>query len=155
MRSQQDICILCRSFRPIYSRPRGRRTASSSARPRGDTFNASKLVLDLEAADSKYVRRYEEQQVGDEIDDASPHPFHGKAKLRVAESKIKGRPAFMRNLMRPNAWRPTGADYLVFVLLGDPFHNSSTTNRPLREVFRMNMINTKIGTFKDHMKLLR
>lgn len=149
----QEVCIFCRNISRLSINSNGRRTVSSRSRP--NTYDASKLVLDLDAADSKYVRRYEEQT--EEPSDSNERiPRKKVAKRELATVSTKRRTV-------PDTHKATGADYMTFALFGDPFldkrgsflQNHSPAHGRLRKVLGKNYVQTRVGSFRDHVQMLK
>ncbi len=149
MQVRQQICLLCRNFgRTVPIIPHGRRQASQlrSLEP----YDASKLVLDLDAADCKYVRRYEDQQEdhawGPSI---SARNSRDEAKVRAkaqATSKKRHNPKDI-----PDHYRPAPIDLMRYALAG---RSNVKSNAHLRKVLSK-CLPPGLGKFEDHIKWLR
>lgn len=121
----------------------GSRAGSSAARNK-DVFNASKLVLDLEAADNKYVRKFEEVS-NDEVQatpgnpQTLPHP-----KIKRSRNQFYSAPeSFI------NTTQATAPDYLSYALLGGQF----SAGLDIRNELRQAMVREEITKFlKGHKK---
>jgi hypothetical protein len=154
MRSSSSFCSLCRNVpRPKPKFSNGRRAGSSSTR-KNDTFNASKLVLDLDAADSIYVRRFEDYQ-DDEVktspDTASlPPPKISRLKKPHHPSSTS------RTLPRPSdIYQATASDFLGYAILGAPKSSGSNVHRELGQVFETTRLRRRKGTFAEDIRWLK
>ncbi|KAE9367976.1 hypothetical protein N431DRAFT_429246 [Stipitochalara longipes BDJ] len=139
MRGQKGICLLCRhtlEFR--WTIPARKRLASSRA---NEPYVLPRLVIDLDAADSKLVRRWED--LADEEKDPTP----------PKQPNLRGRPESMKKKygtvekgrVRPTVplktLKTTPADLLSYALLGDPIASRANTRDPqLRTLFRSRMV---------------
>jgi hypothetical protein len=144
MQGRQQICILCRNIsRPARIIPTSRRTASQlrSLEP----YDASKLILDLDAADSKYVRRYEDQ----EEEKTTKTPTSTRGANAVAEARKQLDPKAIPDLYRPNA-----VDFIRYALVDDAWKFSAHKNAFLRKVLSKCLL-PGLGKFKDHIEWLR
>jgi hypothetical protein len=145
MRGRQQICILCRNIgRPARIIPNGRRAASQlrSLEP----YDASKLILDLDAVDSKYVRRYEDQQ--EEQTTWPPVSVRDNTKAQVEGWKWRDPKAV------PDLYRPNAVDFMRYALVDDTWKESAHKNAFLRRVLSKCLL-PGLGKFKDHIKWLR
>jgi hypothetical protein len=144
MRGRQQICIICRNIgRPSRVVTSGRRAASQlrSLEP----YDASKLILDLDAADSKYVRRYEDQQ---EEKATSPPKSVRDAKAQ-AEARKRHDPKAIPDLYRPNP-----IDFMRYALVDDVWKHNAHKSAFLRHVLSKCFL-SGLGKFKDHIKWSR
>ena len=142
MQGHQQICILCRNIgRPARIILPGQRAASQlrSLEP----YDASKLILDLDAADCKYVRRYEDQQ--EEPTTKSPT----RVAKGIAETRKRLDPKAIPDLYRPNA-----VDFMRYALVDDTWKFSAHKNAFLRQVLSKCLL-PGLGKYEDHIKWLR
>lgn len=119
-------------------------------RPR-DTFNASKLVLDLDAADSKYVRRYEELREQNEARDNAEASKRCRKRIPQRKEVV----SHMLKATLPEIYKATEWDYLAFALLGRPRKFPSSVNRSLHYVLSKNMVYPKLASFEANIQWLK
>lgn len=140
MRASQSACLIWKyAGRLRLNLVAGSRAASSRTRP-NDTFDASKLVLDLDAADSKYVRQYDESR---DRDSFSYSPDPADTESSVNEEVEKWRRHDERLAYRfpgPDyLYSATGADYLALSLFSD-FSDLRSCSRSLMAVLSRNKV---------------
>jgi hypothetical protein len=144
-------CIFCRhEFRRLGSlAPLARRARSSKAQ-RGP-FDASKLVLDLDAADSKYVRRYEDEVAKEEVLDKPRDMKLARHRRGDAIAKPDTRPR--QTLQEFN--RPTDPDFLLYALLGNPFVQPKAHDASLQRLLKANIPDAANGDFTHNLQRLK
>lgn len=140
MRGQKGICILCRRAfelpRPVSST---RRLASSRA---NEPYVLPRLVIDLDAADSKFVRRWEDLVEEEEENLAPPE----QPSLRGRRESMKKKYGTVEEgKMRPTVplkiLKTTPPDLFSYALLGDPEATGTSKRNPqLRALFRSRMV---------------
>jgi hypothetical protein len=139
MRGQKGICFLCRhAFElpcPVSST---RRLASSRA---NEPYVLPRLVIDLDAADSKFVRRWEDL-VEEEENLAPPEQPNLRGRR---ESMKKKYGTVEEGKMRPTVplkiLKTTPPDLFSYALLGDPEATGTSKRNPqLRALFRSRMV---------------
>lgn len=132
MRGTRDMCLFCRHAFSLRSSPRAvKRFASQRHR---EPYVLPRLVIDLDAADNKYVRKVEE------LEDWQPARTHSpgyKASRQDRRRLIhEGRPLPLKLA------QVTPPDLLTYALMGDPEPSgaSSRTTRTLRGIFRYHKV---------------
>ncbi|CZR67196.1 uncharacterized protein PAC_17095 [Phialocephala subalpina] len=134
MRGNGGICLFCRHTLSLRSSSRAaKRFASDSQR---EPYVLPRLVIDLDAADSKYVRQAEEDELKEWQPDSSKIP---KKPPRSIPDWKKG------TIMRrdPNGLstiQVTPPDLLTFALLGDPSGGWDPKTQYLRGIYRYRKI---------------
>lgn len=138
MRGQKGVCLLCRhALESRQSINVTKRFRSSRAK---EPYVLPRLVIDLDAADCKLVRKLED------LEEDTPEPLgNPKAKQRrlyeemkkeygtIGDRKFKEKvPLKTLNTMPP--------DLLFYALLGDPIASRTKKNAQLRTLFRSRMI---------------
>jgi len=144
MRGRQQICILCRNIvHPTRIIPNGRRAASQlrSLEP----YDASKLILDLDAVDCKYVRRYEDQQ--EEQNTRPPTSIRDDKSHKEARRQLDPKAV-------PDLYRPNAADFMRYALVDDAWKFRPHKNAFLRQVLSKCHL-PSLGKFEDQIKWLR
>lgn len=144
MRSFLRACIIYRpAIRPpppIFAAQRAEFSQSQQQFGHEVIFDASQLVLDLNAADCKYVRPYEE-----------PDDVSGS----TAEVKVgRAGSGYIRRGIR-NIFRATGADYLYLAMAKRNSDGSTFLSPIAREVLRRNGVSKRYGSFRFTVQLLR
>lgn len=150
MRTSQGIWSLFQKVsRKNHITGLGTRAGSSSARKK-EIFDASKLVLDLEAADSKYVRKFEETF------NYELTLFTEKSK-KLASSRVKQSPSEISLAPQTtfDIFQATPPDFLCYALLGGPSSLETDLQHDLHRVFKRNGLAPRQGRFHDNIKWLR
>lgn len=134
MRGQKEICLICRHALKLRSSiPSTKRLASSRS---NEPFILPRLVIDLDAAESKLVRRWEDIEL--EEDPASP-----------VQPTVRGDRESMKEKHGTPKLRPTvplktlitmPPDLLNYALLGDPVATTSRSYPQVRKLFQSRMI---------------
>jgi hypothetical protein len=148
MQGRRRICILCRNIgRPARSILHNRREASQlrSLEP----YDATKLILDLDAADCKYVRK-----LGDQLEyktQLPPLPPRNSPKAIVeARARKKGR-TLLDPKEVPDIYRPAPIDFIRYAL--DNVW-ARRKNGPLRKILSK-CLPAGLGKYEDHIKWFR
>lgn len=136
MRGQRGVCLLCRNI--LVARPRaGDSRLFASSRNR-EPYVLSRLVIDLDAADSKFVKRVEDLEVEQEEDVTTRN-------ISSHTKSSEGKPP--RWIL--NAYRLTPHDLLSYTFLGDinpedRKHEELRTVLKHNDVYPMDSVNHKI-----------
>ncbi|PMD40883.1 hypothetical protein L207DRAFT_512316 [Hyaloscypha variabilis F] len=139
MRGQKGICLLCRyTLKLRGSIPIRKRLASSRA---NEPYVLPRLVIDLDAADSKIVRKWEDLPE-EEKNPAPPKQPSLRGRLESMKKKYgtleKGK---VRPVVPLKTLQTTPADLLAYALLGDPIATRANTMNPqFRMLFRSRMV---------------
>ena len=147
MRGQRDICLLCRhALKP--SSPFG--IARRSASRKGEPYVLPRLIIDLDASDSKFVRKAEELE---EDGQEAPNP-----RAQVKPRKHRFRKIAVKEDGPKIPFKPetiTSPDLLQYALLGDrhvsPTHENDNLQRKFKE--RMLHPNDKVDTKVEQLIL--
>ncbi|KUJ07140.1 uncharacterized protein LY89DRAFT_691943 [Mollisia scopiformis] len=134
MRGSENICLFCRHALSLRSSARSaKRFASTRQR---EPYVLPRLVIDLDAADSKYVRKIEELDEWYPASSTKPH---------ASASADKGERRKYQQIHFPlKTIQVTPPDLLTFALMGDPGPwNRKTQN--LRNIFRYRKIQPTDG----------
>lgn len=134
MRGQKEICLICRhALRLRSSIPSTKRLASSRS---NEPFILPRLVIDLDAADSELVQRWEDIELEE---DQAP----------LEQPTVRGDRESMKEKNGTHELRPTvplktlitmPPDLLNYALLGDPMATTSRRYPQLRKLFQSRMI---------------
>lgn len=138
MRGQKGVCLLCRHVLESQQNTNvTKRFRSSLAK---EPYVLPRLVIDLDAADSKLVRKL------DDLEEDTPEPLENlKAKQhRLYEEMKKGDRKFKQKVPLKTL-NTTPPDLLFYALLGDPIASQTKKtpqlrNSQLRTLFRSRMI---------------
>lgn len=147
MQGRQQICILCRNVgRPKRHVLHGRREASQKRLL--EPYDATKLVLDLDAHDSEYVRNDQH-----EYSTLLPPllPRNSPEELREANARKKAR-IRLDAKNAPDIYRPNPVDIIEYALTDNPLE--WRTRGYLRRVLS-SCLPAGLGKFEDHIKWLR
>jgi hypothetical protein len=146
MRGQRDMCLLCRyglkpiskTFTKATQSANAKRLASSRARSR-EPYVLPRLVIDLDAADNKLVKRFEDTEE-DVIDASSQDEYVQVKRVRSSErahghqeGRVQTRKKTPQSLRTMTVTPP---DFLSYALQGDPNAFPTAKNRLLRTLFK-------------------
>jgi len=137
MRGQKGICLLCRHTLKLHSSiPSTKRLASSRS---NEPFILPRLVIDLDATDSKLVRRWEDIEI--EEDPAPPE----QPTVRGDRESMKEKAGTdeLRRTVPLKTLITMPPDLLNYALLGDPMATTSRRYPQLRKLFQSRMIQPK------------
>jgi hypothetical protein len=148
MQGRQQICILCRNIgRPARIILHNRREASQlrSLEP----YDATKLILDLDAADSKYVRKLDDRL--EYKTQLPPLPPRNSPKAIVEAKARKKSRTLLDPKDVPDIYRPAPIDFMKYAL--DTVCDRRKKG-PLRKILSK-CLPVGLGKFEDHIKWLR
>jgi hypothetical protein len=138
MRGQKGVCLLCRHVLESQQNTNvTKRFRSSLAK---EPYVLPRLVIDLDAADSKLVRKL------DDLEEDTPEPLENlKAKQRHLYEEIKKGDRTFKEKVPLKTLNTTPPDLLFYALLGDPIASQTKKtpqlrNPQLRTLFRSRMI---------------
>jgi hypothetical protein len=143
MRGQKDICLFCQhALKPPRSSAPTRRCLSS--RPY-EPYVLPRVIIDLDAADSKFVRR---------LEDLPKHERESQLRIRKTWPRRQDEPVRRQSYILTEDWDPevvplttvylkthavTSPDLLQYALLGEP-STQSTGAHYLRNIFKRRML---------------
>jgi hypothetical protein len=146
MRGRKDICLLCRHTSRITNTQRFTKGYASIRKK--EPYILPRLVIDLDANDSKYVRRAEDLEPNVPSEENHTDRFrrssHQKGKGDEREKRSFRRVQLMgRDNNGPFRTRITTAlDIFGYALQGDPLSTRSSGSPTLREIFEERRIHT-------------
>ncbi|KAF8859018.1 hypothetical protein BDZ45DRAFT_742832 [Acephala macrosclerotiorum] len=139
MRRNRGICLFCRHTLSLRSSPRAaKRFASDSQR---EPYVLPRLVIDLDAADSKYVRQAEEDELKEwrpespKNPQTSPRSTPDWKQVRILRRDPRGLSTI----------QVTPPDLLTFALLGDPSRGWGPKTQYLRSIYRYLQLDLEDG----------
>ena len=142
MRGQKGICLFCRHALKLHpSIPTTKRLASSRS---NEPFILPRLVIDLDAADSKLVRRWE-----DIVLEENPAPPEEPTVRGYRQSMEKKKKDGTVNLLPTSSLKTLitmPPDLLNYALLGDPIATTSIWYPQVRKLFQSRMIQPEDNT---------
>jgi len=142
MRGQKGICLFCRHALKLHpSIPTTKRLASSRS---NEPFILPRLVIDLDAADSKFVRRWE-----DIVLEENPAPPEEPTVRGYRQSMEKKKKDGTVNLLPTSSLKTLitmPPDLLNYALLGDPIATTSIWYPQVRKLFQSRMIQPEDNT---------
>ncbi|KAE8447125.1 hypothetical protein EG329_011109 [Mollisiaceae sp. DMI_Dod_QoI] len=142
MRGNKGTCLLCRHALGLRSFPRDPKRFASTHHP--EPYVLPRLVIDLDAADSKYVRKAEELEEWYPASSKRPFPPRDPPLVRrpIGQSPL---PFKTKNVTPP--------DLLTFALMGDPSRVWDLNTQYLRNIYRYRRIQSGDGVNAKALQL--